>query len=78
MGLYRRTSHDNLGVGLGKTRSIIISERVKSSNLEYDVKATNQALIGEAKAWGKKISSEIMAFINTLAYNAYREEDLVK
>lgn len=39
----------------------------KANNLEYDIvannKVTNQKLIGEAKAWDKKISSEIMAFI---------------
>ena len=44
-----------------------IEMRVKANNLEYDIvannKVTNQKLIGEAKAWDKKISSEIMAFI---------------
>lgn len=43
-----------------------ITMRVKNSNLEYDIEATNkiteQKLIGEAKAHQQKISSEIMVF----------------
>ena len=56
-----------------------IEMRVKANNLEYDIvannKVTNQKLIGEAKAWDKKISSEIMAFIAKMMHFWIKEPD---
>lgn len=57
-----------------------IEMRVKINNLEYDIQAVNkatfQSLIGEAKAWDKKISSEVMAFVGKMIHHWLKDKDI--
>ncbi len=56
-----------------------IDMRVKANNLEYDIVAKNKVtslkLVGEAKAWDKKMSSEILTFIAKMIHFWIKEPD---